>query len=84
MEGHQRDFEAHAGNEKHKTENGEEVGLDGPANGIEIEGATSAIDERNAIEQKTGREEGQQDELGTGLGALHAFLVVGNEGSHGD
>ncbi len=49
-----------------------------------IERAGSAVDERQAVEQQGGREQGAEDKLGSGFRTVVAVFVEGHEAGHGD
>ena len=50
---------------------------------VEVERAAGAIDEGDAVEQESAREEGGEDVLGSGFGAFPVLLGEGHEGGHG-
>lgn len=84
MEGHEGNLEAETGDEEHEAEHAQKVDRQAVGQLVKVEGAGGTIDKRHAVEQQGCREEGEQDVLGTGLGAFILFLVIGHEGGHGD
>ena len=85
MEGHERNLEAHSGNEEHHAQNAEPAfAIKQGAKLVEVERAGAAINQREAIEQQRTGEEGQEDKLGACLYAFVAVFVVGHKGGHRD
>ena len=85
MERNQRNLETYTTDEKHQGSQLYPIGgIHHGSHIIKIERATGAIEQRDAIEQQSAREEGCKDILGSSLSRLLIFLGKSYQGCHRD
>lgn len=82
VEGHERELEAQTGEEEDQRHNLKRRAGDEGHHVVEVERAGGAVEERDAVEHQTAREEGAEDVFGTRLGRVVLVLVEGDQAGH--